>query len=103
MTLERAGHRAESRAAAAHASSLTGTSWGAYNLACYRALSGDGAGALADLQRALDLGFADTLIADDPDLRSLRDGAEFQRIAASVEERLTSRRQQSSSIFPWQS
>jgi len=103
VILGRAGKAVDAREAAQYAETLAGTAWGAYNLACYRSQSGDLAGAVRELRRAFELGFADSLIATDPDLDALRGLQEFKDIALAIEERVTTRRRQSSSIFPWQS
>lgn len=58
-----------------------------YNLACTRALIGDEAGALASLQRAVDLGFHDAdFLEQDPDLVTLHDAPPFQWIVRSLRE-----------------
>jgi tetratricopeptide (TPR) repeat protein len=103
VILGRAGDETAARAAAEYAESLSGTPWGAYNLACYRSRSGDRVGAVRELRRALELGYADKLVTTDPDLDPLRDMPGFKEVAAEIEKRITTRRQQSSSIFPWQS
>jgi hypothetical protein len=92
----------ESRDAVRDAESLVPTPWGSYNLACYRARSGDAASALDRLGRAVELGFTDALIKTDPDLDSLRQHPGFQEIVAKIDERVTERRQISDSVFPWQ-
>jgi len=102
VTLERAGRSSEARGAAEHAASLAATAWGLYNLACYRSISGDVAGALADLRGSSELGFADALITTDPDLASLRGDSRFEAVVAEVEDRLRTRREISDSVFPWQ-
>lgn len=103
VSLGRAGEEEAAREAAEYAGTLPETPWGTYNLACYRARVGDGPGAVRELNRALELGFADTLIATDPDLDSIRGLKAFKDVALAIEDRLTTRRRQSSSIFPWQS
>ena len=103
VILGRAGDAAAAHVAAEHAESLSGTPWGAYNLACYRSRSGDLEGAVRELRRALELGYADKLVTTDPDLDALRELQEFKEVSAAIEERITTRREQSSSIFPWQS
>ena len=103
VILGRAGKAVDAREAAQYAETLAGTAWGAYNLACYRSQSGDPGGAVRELRRAFELGFADSLIATDPDLDALRGLQEFEDIALAIEERVTNLRRQSSSIFPWQS
>lgn len=102
VALTLGGRDAEARAAAKRAASLTATPWGQYNLACYRALAGDGPGALEDLRRTVDLGFADTLITTDSDLASLRGDRRLEALVAEVEDRLRARRALSDSVFPWQ-
>lgn len=102
VTLQRAGRKDLAREAATHAESLVGNRWGFYNLACYRALAGERTLALAALDRAVELDFADVLINTDPDLESLRPDSEFQALVRQVHERLSSRRQQSVTVFPWQ-
>ena len=92
----------ESRDAVDYAESLVATPWGAYNLACYRARSGDAAAAIDRLGRAVELGYTDALIKTDPDLDSLSDDPGFQAIVAKLEARVTERRQISDSVFPWQ-
>jgi tetratricopeptide (TPR) repeat protein len=92
----------DSRGAVDYAESLVATPWGAYNLACYRALSGDAAAAIERLGRAVELGFTDALIKTDSDLDSLREDPEFKAIVAKIDERVTQRRQIPDSVFPWQ-
>jgi predicted esterase/tetratricopeptide (TPR) repeat protein len=58
-----------------------------YNLACAQARSGLPEGALASLERALDLGLAQpTQLATDADLATLRDRPEFARLLARARE-----------------
>jgi tetratricopeptide (TPR) repeat protein len=102
VTLHRAGLEAEASAAAKHAESLVASPWGAYNLACYRALAGQSDAAFDGLQRAFELGFTDVLIKTDSDLDSLRDDPRFEEIVAAIDERMRTRRQLSDSVFPWQ-
>jgi tetratricopeptide (TPR) repeat protein len=102
VALHQWGRRDQAREAAEYAATLVDTAWGHYNLACYRARAGQSGAAVDDLARALDLGFADSLITTDPDLDSLRGDAGFERLVRTVEDRLRSRREQSGSIFPWQ-
>jgi Flp pilus assembly protein TadD len=102
VLLVRAGRFSEARDAAGHASALPATSWGQYNLGCYSALAGDRARSLSSLRRAVDLGFADALIASDPDLATMRGDHRFAAVAAEVERRLERRREQTDSVFPWQ-
>ena len=102
VTLQRAGREAEARQAAADAESLAASPWGYYNLACYWSVAGDRAAAIASLERAVELGFADALITTDPDLAAIRGDAEFEAIVAAVEARISSRRELSRSVFPWQ-
>jgi len=101
-TLQRCGREVEARAAAEYAASLPGSRWGFYNLACYQAMAGDKRSALDSLRRAIELGFADTLIKTDPDLDVLRQEPEFSAIGAEVEERISSRKRLSTTVFPWQ-
>jgi tetratricopeptide (TPR) repeat protein len=103
VVLQKGGRPDEASAAADHAASLAGTPWGHYNLACYRAISGDGAMAVQDLRGALDLGFADALISTDTDFDSIRGDPRFEAIAEEVDDRLRSRRETSVTVFPWQS
>ena len=102
LTLQRGGRETEGLAAAELAKALPGSPWGFYNLACYQALAGNPAQALRDLDQALELGFADALIAADPDLDSLREDPALEKVVAAVEERLSSRQELSKSVFPWQ-
>lgn len=102
VTLQRSGREADARAAATDAESLAESRWGRYNLACYRALAGDRAEAISDLRRSFELGFADALISTDSDLESLRGDAEFEAIKEAVEDRIRSRQELSTSVFPWQ-
>jgi len=102
VTLQRAGREAEARKVAEDAESLAASPWGYYNLACYWAVAGDGAAALASLERAVELGFADALITTDPDLATIRGDAGFEAIVAAVQARISSRRELSRSVFPWQ-
>ena len=102
VTLYGAGRADDSRGAGDRAESLVATPWGAYNLACYRAVSGDAAAAIKGLGRAVELGYTDALIKTDTDLDSLREDPRFQAIVAKIDERVTERRQISDSVFPWQ-
>jgi tetratricopeptide (TPR) repeat protein len=102
VTLLGAGRPAEAVRAAEYAASLVPTPWGAYNLSCYRALTGETETAVEGLDRAFELGFTDALIKTDPDLDSLRETPAFQRIVQRIDERVTERRQISDSVFPWQ-
>jgi tetratricopeptide (TPR) repeat protein len=102
VTLFGAGRVEESRAVADHAESLVATPWGSYNLACYRALSGDAVRAIDRLGRAVELGYTDALIKTDTDLDSLRQDPEFKAIVAKIDERVIERQQISDSVFPWQ-
>jgi len=102
VTLQRSGRDAEARAAATHAESLAASRWGYYNLACYRALAGDRPAAIRGLRRSLELGFADAMITTDTDLESLRGDPEFETVLAAVGERIRSRQELSTSVFPWQ-
>lgn len=54
-----------------------------YNIACCHAIMGDADAAIAALRDAFDAGFNQPeLMAEDPDLRSLRDDPRFQKLAA---------------------
>jgi len=94
VTLLKGGDRDRAAEAAADVEKLVDTSYGLYNLACYRAL--------AFLRRSLELGFSDTLLFNDPDLEPLRGTEAFRKIQEEVENRLRSRREISVSVFPWQ-
>jgi serine/threonine protein kinase/tetratricopeptide (TPR) repeat protein len=60
-----------------------------YNLACLSALEGDTEQALGELRRALDAGFSNPVIFDDPDLRSLRGLTEFEEMVGEARRRQT--------------
>jgi tetratricopeptide (TPR) repeat protein len=102
VILQQSGRDEEARATAEYVASLPGSRWGYYNLACYQALAGMRAEALDSLGRSIDLGFADTLIKTDPDLDSLRRTGEYRAAVAEVEERISSRKRLSTTVFPWQ-
>jgi tetratricopeptide (TPR) repeat protein len=102
VILQQSGRDGEARAMAEYAASLPGSRWGYYNLACYQALAGMKAAAVDSLGRSIELGFADTLIKTDPDLDLLRRTAEFEAAVAAVEERISSRKRLSTTVFPWQ-
>ncbi len=55
-----------------------------YNLACLNAVLGDKDMALQHLGAAVDNGFANPYILQDPDLNSLRGDAEFDRLVAKT-------------------
>jgi non-specific serine/threonine protein kinase/serine/threonine-protein kinase len=59
---------------------------GYYSLACLSSLQGNRDQAITELQEAVDHGFADPIILDDPDLQSLRGDPDFERIAGAVKE-----------------
>ncbi len=103
VVLARAGRAEDAAAVAVHAAALPASRFGQYNLACYRTLAGDHAGAIQALRGALDLGFADVLIETDPDLEQLRGTAGYAEALAGVQDRVRQRRQVSRSTFPWQS
>lgn len=102
VTLQRAGREAEARAVAIDAESLAASRWGYYNLACFWARAGDKTAAIGFLERSFELGFADALITTDPDLDAIRGDAQFESIVAAIEARISSRREMSRSVFPWQ-
>jgi tetratricopeptide (TPR) repeat protein len=102
VILQQSGRHAEARATAEYVASLPGSRWGYYNLACYQALAGMKEAALDSLGRSIELGFADTLIKTDPDLDSLRGTREYKAAVAEVEERISSRKRLSTTVFPWQ-
>ena len=57
-----------------------------YNLACSQALNQNGPAAIASLQNAISLGFADaSFIANDPDLESLHPLNTFQNLVTQLE------------------
>jgi tetratricopeptide (TPR) repeat protein len=101
-TLQRSGREAEAAATAEYVASLPGSRWGFYNIACYQAMAGQKRAALDSLRRSIELGFADTLIKTDPDLDILRQDPAFRAIEAEVEERISSRKRLSTTVFPWQ-
>jgi tetratricopeptide (TPR) repeat protein len=101
-TLQRSGRETEAAATAEYVASLPGSRWGFYNLACYQAMAGKKRAAIVSLRRSIELGFADALIKTDPDLDSLRGETEFQSIETEIEERISSRKRLSTTVFPWQ-
>jgi len=58
-----------------------------YNLACIHAIEGHKDRALEALRMALDAGFSDDLIFDDPDFDALRGDPDFEEIAREVRRR----------------
>jgi tetratricopeptide (TPR) repeat protein len=102
VVLQRDGRDTEALEVASRAETLPATRWGYYNLACYRALAGERARALADLRRAVDLGFADNLITTDTDLDSIRDVPAFDALLEEIDDRIRIRREQAREVFPWQ-
>jgi tetratricopeptide (TPR) repeat protein len=102
VALQEAGLDDEAREVADRAESLAGTRWGYYNLGCYRALAGQTRGAVVDLRKALDLGYADALITTDTDLQALRGDPDFEALVAEVAQRLKSLQQSVAAAFPWQ-
>jgi tetratricopeptide (TPR) repeat protein/TolB-like protein len=102
VAILRAGLRERASEAARYARTLPESSWGLYNLACYHALAGDSDAALLSLQRALDQGFADYLIATDSDLDSLRGLPEFEVIVKEATLRSARRKEITINAFPLQ-
>jgi tetratricopeptide (TPR) repeat protein len=101
-TLLKGGKQAEAAEAAVHAEELTGTAFGFYNLACYRALAKEPQLAIAALVHSLELGFSDALVMTDSDLDNIRSVPGFDELVAEVESRLKSKQEISVSVFPWQ-
>ncbi|MCP3961055.1 MAG: tetratricopeptide repeat protein, partial [bacterium] len=62
--------------------------WNLYDQACFLALAGEPAAALAALHRALECGWANHRIFEDDDFDSLRGNPDFDAILAEVRERL---------------
>lgn len=62
-----------------------------YNLACVTALLGNRPGALACLRRAVEGGFADPYLDEDPDLGSLHGDPEYQQLVRTVKTRAAGR------------
>jgi tetratricopeptide (TPR) repeat protein len=60
-----------------------------YNMACLAALRGDRETALNQLRTAVEGGFLEESMLDDPDLASLRGDSEFEAILDGVRERLS--------------
>lgn len=59
-----------------------------YNMACAHASLGDAGAAVANLRKAFDYGFDNyATVRADPDLRSVRDTAEFARLMEEVDPR----------------
>jgi len=87
ISLFKAERAADARKAAQQAAELTSDSLGAYNLACYFALSGQRKRALALLSDALELGPVGTAPNQDPDLATLHGDPEFIAILAEAERR----------------
>ncbi|MFQ5718270.1 MAG: protein kinase [Acidobacteriota bacterium] len=85
VALERSGRPEEAVSAADHASSLTASVWGTYNLACYHALAGHRVAALDFLRQSRSRGFASTRIARDPDLTSLHGDPVFETMVTDIE------------------
>ena len=67
---------------------LDDTASGMYRLACYCALTKEPKEAIRFLHRSLDLGYANELIGDDPDLAILRGDPEFASIVAEAKRRI---------------
>jgi tetratricopeptide (TPR) repeat protein len=102
VALHRAGRAEEALEVATRAAAGSASPWGAYNLACLRALRGEHDAALAALRDAFELGFADVLITSDPDLDSLRGDRRFEVEVEKVLGRIRSRRSIATTVFPWQ-
>jgi serine/threonine protein kinase/tetratricopeptide (TPR) repeat protein len=64
------------------------TGWNLYDQACILALSGDATGAIATLDRALEVGWANHRIFEDDDFDTLKGRPEFEAILAEVRSRL---------------
>jgi non-specific serine/threonine protein kinase/serine/threonine-protein kinase len=58
-----------------------------YNRACFHALAGDRDEAIRSLRDALDLGYLDSTLIEDPDLASLHGDPEFEALLAELHER----------------
>lgn len=84
VELLKAGKREAAAQAADDAARLPETAVGLYNLGCFRALSGDGAGALERLARAVDLGLVEPGMGQDRDLATVRDDPRFKALWATV-------------------
>jgi serine/threonine protein kinase/tetratricopeptide (TPR) repeat protein len=76
--------------AARHAKGLPASPYGQYNLACYASLAGRVPDALDHLRSALDNGFADRLMLEDPDLEAARRRPAFDALEQRLEQRLAS-------------
>jgi DNA-binding winged helix-turn-helix (wHTH) protein/tetratricopeptide (TPR) repeat protein len=81
-------HAPDAASTAARATCLPESVYGAYNLACFHAATGDTEQALRFLRRCVELGYADGWIEQDPDLEPLRPLPEFQAILSEVKVRL---------------
>jgi tetratricopeptide (TPR) repeat protein len=87
VALQHAGKSAEATTAAEHASKLTDSTWGTYNLACYYAIAGDSKKAISYLSRSVDLGFPNTSFETDPDFKSLQGSTDLQKLSMLVKQR----------------
>jgi tetratricopeptide (TPR) repeat protein len=88
IELQKAGKKADAAQAATAASGMMDSSVGMYNLACYQALKGDKAAALAALKKSVELGCAEPGIAQDSDLASLKGDPVFEGLVTQVLARL---------------
>jgi tetratricopeptide (TPR) repeat protein len=87
VALQHAGKTAEAAKAADYACTLTDSTWGTYNLACYYAIAGNTKKAIAYLTRSVELGLPNTSFETDPDFRSLHGTNELQKLSVLVHER----------------
>jgi Flp pilus assembly protein TadD len=81
------GHHAEAKKMEEEALAFPVTADGLYLIAGYLAVTGNRAGALRDLRRALQLEFKDSRIANDPDFVSLRGDPTFEAMVDEVKKR----------------
>jgi Flp pilus assembly protein TadD/predicted Ser/Thr protein kinase/TolB-like protein len=78
------GQRETAFARAQQAAEMAMNSVGAYNLACFWALAGDPDAAVRFLREAVELGYREEWILEDPDLESLRGDPRFHAIIADM-------------------